>query len=245
MQALERPDSGRILYSGFFEDFDHFVTADRWTVVATDSGTAVVQDEAGGVINLAASDGTEGDNDEIYLHTTKEIFKIESGRPILIEARVKFTEANTDDANIMFGLMNGIAANALVDNGAGPKADYSGAVFFKADGDTVWSVENSDSTTQKTTQLDGSHVSVIGSNFASEAQTAGGGVWETLRIEVRPTDAGKANFIFWKDGAPVAKHTDQVFTNATEAAVVLGVKNGGTNVETLAVDYVSAWQKRA
>lgn len=244
-QALERPDSGRILYSGFFDDFDHFVTADRWTSVLTDSGTAVVQDEAGGVINLTASDGTVADNDEAYIHTTSEIFEILSGRPILLEARIKFTEQNTDDANILFGLIDGVGANTLQDNGAGPKASYSGACFFKADGDTVWSVENSDSTTQKTTQLDGDHAPVIGSNFAADAQTAGGGVWETLRIEIRPTDVGKANVMFWKDGAPVAKHTDQDYSNATQAAVVLGVKNGGGNNEVLSVDYVSAWQKRA
>lgn len=245
MKLVEIPsalDAGRLAH-GFFDDFDHYVDADRWTLVATDSGTAAVGDAAGGVITLTASDGTVADNDEVYLHSTNELFLFASGAPLFVEARLNFTEANTDDANMMFGVANAVAANHLVDDGAGPLASYSGAVFYKVDGQTYWTVENSDSTTQKTTALDGSHESVIGSPFAASAQTAGGG-YQTLRIEWIPKSSTKADVLFWIDGAPVAKHTDQAYANATEMAVVFGVKNGGENNESMLVDYVGAYQYR-
>ena len=242
MKALEIPgeaDLGR-LYHGFYDDFRAYVSADEWTVVATDSGGAVLQDETGGVLLLDASDGTVGDNDEVYLHTTKEQFLFEADAPLIFECLVKFTEANTDDANIMIGLANAVAADHLVDNGAGPLADYSGACFFKVDGGTTWSVENSDSTTQKTTNLDGT--SYINSKV-QDAQTAGG-AWELLRIEWRPKTGSVADVLFWKDRLLVAKHSDQAYANATELAVMFGVKNGDTNEETLKIDYAFCYQKR-
>lgn len=240
--AIPTGDEKR-LYAGFFDDMDHFVTNDRWTVVATDSGGATGQDAANGVVLLDCSDGTVADNDEVYLKTKHEIFKFAADKPLILEARINFTEANTDDANMIFGVANAVAANHLQDDGAGPPASYSGAVFFKVDGETTWQVEFSDSTTQTTEQLDGTQANQVGSTFSSEAQTAGGG-WEVLRIEFRPLGNSKADIIFWKDGVPVAKFKDKTYANASEMNVFIGAKNGDTNEETVQIDYVMAYQKR-
>ena len=152
-----------------YDDFDHYVTADLWTTVATDSGTVAVSDGVRGEVALTCSDGTVADNDEIYMGTTTEIFKFAANKPLYAECRLKYTEQSTDDANVAFGLKDAVAANSLLDDGGGPAASYSGALFYKVDGGTVWNVENSISTTQKTTTLDAT------GSLTGEAQTAGGG----------------------------------------------------------------------
>jgi hypothetical protein len=240
MKLLDLPpsaDYGR-LYFGFFDDFFHYVTADHWTSVLTDSGTAVVSDAVGGRITLTCSDGTVADNDEAYIRSTAELFKFADDKPIVAEAQIQFAEADTNAANIMFGLMDAVAANALLDNGGGPKASYSGCVFFKEDGQTLWSCENSLAGTQQTTQL------TAANSLDGSAKTAGGSAFQKLRIECRPKSATKADFLFWIDDVLVAHHTDQTITSATEMHAVLGAKNGSAVNQTLVADYAFAFQKR-
>jgi hypothetical protein len=219
---------------GVFDDFDHYVTADTFSTVATDSGTVTVSDTAGGVVTLDPSDGTVADNDETYLKGTKEIFLFANDKPLVFESRVKFTEANTDDANILAGLMDAVAANSLVDDGAGPPASYSGMNFHKVDGQSKWIVETSIGASQTT----------------SVTTTTAGGAYQTLRIEFKPITTTEADVTFFVDGVPVQDTTGRdvkhrvTYTGATEMQVALGVKNGGANRETLLVDYVAAFQKR-
>lgn len=192
------------------DEFHEFVTGDKWTSVLTDTGAAAVIDGAGGILEIKPSDATVADNDEAYVHSTAECFLFADGKSLIAEAEVKFTEADTNKANILMGLMDGIAADALLDDGAGPKASYSGAVFFKVDGETVWRCEVSDSGTQST---------------QATAVTAGA-AFQVLRIEFVPTGASKAEVRFFINGTLVYKKTDYDYSNATEMAVVFGVKNG-------------------
>jgi hypothetical protein len=221
------------------DDFTRDVDSADWATTLTDSGTASVGDAAGGILAIVASDGTVADNDEAYVESANEVLKFAADKPALFEARVQFTEANTDDANILVGLMDAVGANALVDDGAGPKSSYSGAVFFKVDGGTVWQTETSNSTTQTTTELTAANVN----NLAKRAVTAGGAAYQTLRIEYMPYSATNAYVSFFVDGVLVAQH-DYIFTSATEMQIVFGVKNGSANNETLSVDYVSCTQSR-
>lgn len=243
MKMLEIPPVADLLrlYHGFYDDFHYFVTTDLWTSVLTDTGTATVSDGGvGGILAITPSDGTVADNDEAYVSQTKETFIVAANKPIIVEALVQFTEGNTDDVNIMFGIKDAWAADTLLDNGGGPAASYSGAVFFKEDGQTVWSVENSVAGTQKTTQL------TAANSLDGLAKTAGtAALYQRLTIELRPHSATLMDVLFWIDGILVAKHKDQVFTSFTDAEVGFGIKNGGiTVVETLNVDYVFAYQKR-
>lgn len=221
------------------DDFTRDVDSADWVTTLTDTGTASVGDAAGGVLAIVPSDGTVADNDEAYVESANEVFKFAADKPLLFEARVQFTEANTDDANVLVGVMDAVGANSLQDNGAGPPASYSGAVFFKVDGGTVWQTETSNSTTQTTTELSATNVN----NLAKKAVTAGGSAYQTLRIVVTPYSSTNAYVDFFVDGVQVAQH-DYVFTSATEMQVALGVKNGSTNLETLNVDYVACSQKR-
>lgn len=212
-----------------FEDFFEYVTADLWTLTATDSGTALLSDAHAGVIALTPSDGTVADNDEVYLKSTKELFLFADDKPAVFVARVKYAEANTDDANVCFGFMNAVAANSILDDGGGPAASYSGAVFYKVDGGTVWNVESSNAGTQTTT---------------ATAHTAGGADWHEFKIEVNPISSTKAEVIFYFDNVqcldannrPI-KH-ELTLTSLTEMQVFFGMKNGAaTNVETLNIDF--------
>lgn len=231
------PQAG--LQFGFFEDFFEYISGDMFTIVATDSGTVTAGDAAGGVLTLNPSDGTVVNNDETYIKGTKEVFLFAADKPLVFEARVKFTEGSTDDANILVGLANAVAANHLQDDGAGPPASYSGAVFFKVDGGTVWNCETSISTTQTTTELSATNAN----NISKTAQTAGG-AYQTLRIEFLPYSSTKADVRFYIDGTLVARH-DFTFTSATEMQICFGIKNGAdTTVEALLVDYVGCYQKR-
>lgn len=122
---------------GVHDDFDHYVSADTFTTVASDSGTVTVSDAVGGILLIHPSDGTIADNDETYVRTTAEIFKFADDKPLFIEVLLQYAEAATNAANIAVGFMDAVSANSLQDNGGGPKASYSGAVIYKVDGGTT------------------------------------------------------------------------------------------------------------
>lgn len=222
-------------------ELDYVRKNQRWLSVGDDGGSAVVDDAAGGVLTIT----TDGDdNDEFYCISAVELLKVAANKPITVLARVKFTEASTDDANILFGFMDAAAADSLQDDAAGPGATYDGALFFKVDGETRWRVESSNAGSQVTTETD---------------VTAGGG-WQTLRIDITPINATTAEVVFWIDSSggqdlaqvreqgakpqnPAIKHTLTI-TGLEEMQLIFGAKAGGANAESLLVDFVSVWQKR-
>lgn len=212
------------------DDFFHYVDADDWTLVASNSGTAAVGDGAGGLLTLSPSDGTVADNDESYLHSTAEIFKIAAGKPLYFQARITQTEAGTDDANWICGLSDTVAADFLQDDGAGPAASYDGLVFFKTDGETEIFAESSNGGTQSTT-ADGSGIAVTS------------GSQMKLEIVCVPTSSTAATVYYLVNGTLLDTHT-LTFTGMEEMHVVFGAKNGGSNHDTLVLDYVLARQAR-
>jgi len=189
-------------------------------------------------MQLIPSDGTVADNDEVYLESPNETFKFAADKPIILEGKVQFTEANTDDANVIFGLLDAVGANTLVDDGAGPKASYSGMVFFKEDGQTLWSVEASIAGTQTTAQL------TAANSLDKVAKTAGGASYQKLRIEFRPFSSTAAEILFFIDDVHVYRIANFTYTSATEMQIGVGIKNGAGNLETLNIDYIGCYQLR-
>lgn len=239
-KVLELPDEvlkGK-LYYGVSDDFFNYVSGDQWTAVLTDSGTAALEDAAGGTILLSPSDGTVADNDEAYLKLTKEAFKILDAKPIYFRARVKITEANTDDANVFAGLLDAIAANSLQDDGAGLDTSFSGAAFAKFDGDTNWHAIYSDGSTQTIVELTAAN-SLDGAAHPSTTAT-----WFWLEIEINPVTSTKVDINFFIDGVLVYRMKDKTYANATETQPGFGVKNGSANHDKLTVDRVDCWAKR-
>lgn len=218
---------------GFFDDFHWYVTAHLWANLAADGGVTApaATDNAGGILSMATG---ATDNNEVAIKSSSEVFLLADDKPFVIEASLKYTEANTDDANVAFGLADAIGANLLLDDGAGPKTTFSGALIYKVDGSTVWKAASSKSTTQT----------------LSTSITTAGGAYQKLRIEGRAVDGTNYEIIYFVDEQPLRdsnnkmiKHT-VAYASATEMQVGAYIKAGGATSETLLVDYIGAWQKR-
>ncbi|MHC4868003.1 MAG: hypothetical protein ACYTEX_28360 [Planctomycetota bacterium] len=235
---------------GVSDDFLNFPTnttlaavnsTGHWIVVASNSGSVADTDAAGGVIKINPSDATEADNDETYLHSVTECFKFADGKPLVFEARVRcVSNVPATGPNVIVGLKDAVAADSILDNGGGPAASYSGAVFFRKDGDTTWWCESSIGSSQTT----------VDSNI-----TATNNTWHTLRIEVRDKTSTVQEVHFFIDDvecghdvttSPGNKICQTINpTSATEMQICLGAKNGyASNTQYANVDYVECWQKR-
>lgn len=218
-----------------YDDFTWFVTAHNWTSTLTDSGTASIT--AGTTdVSLAASDGTVADNDEAYVATTNAAFLPAAGRNLYFETKIKFTEANTDDANVAAGLASSVAANLIVDDGAGMRA--SGTVFaiYKVDGGTAWVCVSRNGSTAYTN---------------TSGTTRSSGSYQTLGIEIVELLSTTCTVTFKVDGQILRDATTGqpirhqiLYSGLSNCQAFVGVKNGDTNLETLHADYIGVVQAR-
>lgn len=211
-------------------------TTNNFTATLTDSGTATVVDAAKGILPLVASDGTVADNDEAYVQTKIEGWLFADNKPICCGAYVQFTEANTDDANIFFGMANAPVANTLVDDGAGMRTSGSIIAIYKVDGGTVWKCN---------TTMNGTATN------STSTTTAGGSAYQLLEIEVVDFSSTEIEVSFKVDGKYLVDSTSGLrivhrvtISSPTEMAMCAGVKNGGANLETLNIDYWYAVTRR-
>ncbi len=219
------------------DDFIHTLnTTNDYVATLTDSGTATVVDAAKGILPIVASDGTVADNDEAYVQTKIEGWLFADNKPICCGAYVQFTEANTDDANIAFGMANAPVANTIVDDGAGIRTTGSSIAIYKVDGGTVWKCETTVNSVQ---------------TVSTSTTSAGGSSYQLLEIEVVDHNSTQIEVSFKVDGKYLVDSTSGLrivhrvaFASATEMAMFAGVKNGGANLETLNVDYWYAVTRR-
>lgn len=230
-----------LLTSFYVEDFNGASHVFNETEADDNATTALDADGLDGKFLLTVA---TDDNEEAYIYTP-ELFKFQDRKPFSVIGRMQYAEANTDDANIIFGVIEGGgAANTLLDDGAGPPADYDGACIFKVDGGTRWNFESSVGTTQETDELD---------------YAAGGSGFVTLGLDFVPLSSSEIEITPWIDTAggnalvqcrkynvnprvPLVKHT-RSYSSVGEMALVFGVKNGGANTEVLTVD-LAAWASR-
>jgi len=225
---------------GLSDDFLSYTDTGLWTKTDADSGASVAID-ADGVGGILVFTTAATDNNEAYIETTNELFLFAADTPIIVEARLQYAEANTDDANVMLGLMDAPGANSIVDDGAGPKSSYSGMVMFTEDGQTLWTFETSLAGTQTTTQTD---------------VTAGGAGHAAIRMIAQPVSsteiectpwidtAGGSNFKHMRDSkGNLIKHSITL-GSPTQMAGVVGVKAGGANSEVVNLDYFDAQELR-
>jgi hypothetical protein len=219
--------------------FDDF-TGDQSDITAvdtvTDIGTVSVGDGANGVAALVPSDGTVADNDEAYLATPNELYRFAANREIYGRFRVQFTEANADDANVAVGFMNAVGANALIDDGGGPKVSGSTLAIYKVDGSNVWKCASACNGV---------------STVSTSTKAAGGAAYQELEIVCKDWDGVNMRVLFRVDGDYLRDANNNVIThavavaNSTEMQMFAGVKNGGANLETLNLDYWFGSQTRA
>jgi hypothetical protein len=228
--------------SEYVDDFHKLDTGIWTTTKDTEAAVAVDADDACGVVNFTTG---AFDNHEAYIETA-EFFAFTANKPFGAIMRGRITESASGVSNLLFGFMDAPAANSLVDNGGGPQADYDGAVFFKPDGSTRWSVRASQDT--------------VSTGTSTETETALASSWFTLGIEVYPISSTEAEIIYLIDPLggndlyqarrfgslatePAIKHRLTLST-PTEMALVIGLKAGSATGETLKVDLCQWWQVR-
>ncbi len=234
---------------GFFEDWnDNYVTGDRWTPLTADSSSAstlvlVLKNtgSTGGVLSIT-QDAT--DNDEIYFGQTVTPFLIAADKPCIFETRLQFSEGNTSGQNICAGFLStasGSLANTMIDDGGGPVATATMAMFYKIDGGTVWRCRS---------QIGAG----VGQTDTVTNLTAGQTAYQTLRVEINPISSTVCEVIYSADqGTGMKQVTDTngkvfkhilTYTNALTMGALFGQKTGSGTAEVLLNDYVTAWQKR-
>lgn len=214
---------------GGFDDFGSYTSGQFWTSVLNGSATIAAGSTQFGVLTMSAIDSTN--NRELYLSSTNSLFLFADGKPMYVEARVQFTEANTSAANVGFGVANAVANGLLVDDGAGMKTSGSFASIFKVDGGTAWKTGCSVGSTQSITQSE---------------TTAGGSSYQVLGIQIEPQGT-IAEITYFVDGLQLRDNTTRknpikdflTFTGAAIMQLFVGLKNGSTSAETLLVDYVA------
>lgn len=212
----------------FFDDFfnyDDTASVGKWAETHDGTPATGESDAVNGVLSMATG---ATDNNETYIASIAECWKFQADKRLFFEARVKLTEANTDDANIIVGLSDTVGADSLLDDGAGPMASYDGAVFFKVDGGTVWQAETSNAGTQDTDTNAGAFTSAS---------------WHKLSIYYDYNDGTTAQVYFYVDGV-LGATLDLTIAGLEEMHILLGAKAGDANAETLLVDYVHVAAER-
>ena len=211
------------------DDFTKFydtTSLPTWTLTGDATALIIVDGNDGGV---ELDSGAATDNNETYMHTNVECFKFAAGKDIFFEVELTATEASTNEISLLVGLMDAVAANSLLDDGGGPPASYSGLVFFKASGDTVWQGEASVTTTQKVDTDVGTRIS---------------GTRQILRLEMFSTSSTVATVKWFVDGVLGGTETAFTYTSGTDMECVVGVKNGSANQEKVTVHSVAFGQLR-
>lgn len=208
----------------FFDDFFSFsTTGEEWTIVedAGAGGTDAVADAVCGVYNHYC-DGD--DNDEAYIATEGESWKLATGKPLWFESRFTFTNSATTAGVFVIGLMEGGgAADTMQDTEAGPLADYDGFCFFKESGDSYISFESSIATAQTTTTDEMAFVSGT-----------------TYRVGAYYDGVTTITF-YLDDVAQATTHT--IAATGGELNCCFGVKSNGAE-EYIAMDYIKVVQLR-
>lgn len=211
-------------------DFCSYVTgADGLNTTASDSGAITAADAFGGRRLIEPSDVSVVDNDETYL-TTDKCFLFQPDKPAYCAAYFKTAVTTASAFNVIFGWSSAAVADSLQDDGAGPPGTYSGAVWYKVDGTSVWNCETSKSTTQVTS---------TGEATFTDATD------ELFEIKFFPNDAVKGTIEFWHKG--VLQYTDSNVSTASHAVMrgILGCKLGAsTNHDKVNVDWVVFKQLR-
>ena len=200
----------------------------HWQVTEDDGagGTDAVQEVANGVYRHYC-DGD--DEDEAYVHSFKETFKLQAGKHSWFEFKVKLTESATNKANFICGFAENVGAGQMQDAAAGPSASYDGINWFKRDSNMFLEFESSLAGAQVTEADYFAHVS---------AQTYHLGAW------IYPLTSTTCSVIPWyRIGTSIgvldtANAQALTITAHGEMEAFFGVKAGSTAEEYIEIDYV-------
>jgi len=231
--AVENELDTLVIFDHFWQDQSDINALDT----VTDTGTVAIGDAAGGVIVLTPSDGTVADNDEAYLETPNEVFKLATGKPLYGRARIQAAETTADKVNLAFGFQNAVGADSLIDDGGGPKVSGDTLAIFKKDGGgAYWYCCAYCNGTGTTTKSKTPFVTATWYDLEIFATDNGDGTFAvTYKID--------GNYLRDFTTNAVISHSVTI-ASATEMQMWLGVKLGAaTNNDTLSCDYWLGKQK--
>jgi len=252
MQGIIRPYAAWDIADFVFDDdFVITMTSQFWTAVSGNSGTATV---GVGTLTTGAVDLYTGagaaNNDEVYYYGLKTA-TLKTGAAFRIMATLQYTEANTDDCNIVMGFSKTAPIAGFLVNGNGgvnTTANDDGFYIEKIGNTTVWkavaqwsaasfaqaTASNSTSvfTVRQVIAID----VVCGQNLVAEA---------TYYVYYIPSGGTPTPLTDPTGIVPAAIRFRFPFTGSTNLLPVLGVKTGGTNAETVTFDRVSIFALRA
>jgi hypothetical protein len=219
-----------------WDDGFNATTGGDFTHLVADAGSSIaVANAAAGVLTFTT--GTT-DNNECARYTTGRPFLVAANLPMMTVGRLAYTEAATNAANVFYGFSSAFAANLMQDNGAGPNTNMSAAAFYKVDGSTTWSIIVSNGTTQTLATL------TAAVSRDKLVKTAGGGVYQTLRIEINPISSTLAEVMFFIDDVLVFKVAEWTFTSIAQMGYGTYLKAGSASGEVLSLDYEAAQAAR-
>lgn len=208
----------------FTETFLTIGTSSRGVITA--AGTATGLNVNGGGIAIPTAAAT--DNSKSGWKPIGNIVTLGAGKTAWMGAKLQYTEANTNSANLLVGFISTVIGSALQNDGAGPPSSYSGAVFFKTDGGSAnWSVEVSLAGTQSTAELSASNT------IDKLAKPAAGSAYQYLEVLIMPKNATYADVIFKIDGVTVFKVMDWVITSVAAMSPIAMIMSGSTTPETI------------
>lgn len=223
------PDSAKLahLSFGFHDNFSSKAidTTNEYTLVTAVDGTATINDAYPGGVAIKSAAASAAGNEDCYLVKEPEAFKPQAGKSIDFQAIVQATEDDTNQNNLFVGLADGVAADLLVNNGAGPKTSGTMLAFFKVDGGLNWNVIASIGSTQTKVELSAANT------LTKKAYVGSGAANQRLQIKFRPWSSTQANVEFWIDDELVYTIQDWTFTSATDVQAVCGVKDGDAGDE--------------
>lgn len=227
-------ESGRA--TEFFDDFlqQASATASAYTTY-TDmndgaTGTNAFQDANGGVYNIV----TAATLDDYHgIRTTAKPWLFAAGKELWLEAAFTVTEAATNASSWLIGLMSAVTTGGLQTGASGPLASFSGAVIYKVQATMTAKCLSSNGSTQ----VSGSTIGTVVSGQRVKVGFYFDGLATTSNITPY-VDIGDGNG--WVAGA------SQAITLASLAQMCLmaTIKAGGSNAETMALDYLKVLQLR-
>lgn len=226
--ARANPD----LFQVWAEDFNtaelstNVLVGKNLTQVVTNTGDVSLDPTYnGGVIALAATDGSVVDNDEAGILTTipNLALSLTTGKRVSFRTRVRFAQTANYTQNIFVGLANTVAHETMIDTGGGPVASVSALAFYKVDSVTagtgnVWNVLASKVTVQ---------------HKQTAVAAAVKDTWYWLEININPD----ASVDFLVDGVLVAREaTPATYLPAVAIGPAYDLKIGAATDDQLYID---------
>lgn len=213
------PNPNLSLYFDFRDDFTKLDTVQWTSVDDAGTGTNTVDATHGGWMGVVTAGA---DNDYHSAVSAAKSFQFKAGKVLSFEAKIKMTEANTDQGSFVVGLMDTTTTGGLQTGTSGPLASFDGAIFYKIEGTQYIKFMVSNGTSQT--------ISTITWAFTSATEY-------TVRFDYGP-DNGTTGWIQpYVNEVPGTRITVDIATMGAMYAL-FGVKAGSSSAETLKIDYI-------